>query len=102
MMRISFESNVQAVMAVAILCIGCSHESENRQAHAVIRHMSKDEFFIPDGTTEASWCAAHPLTTWKRMPDASNLAGRAMGKPDSALSGSCDEYGHVKEHTPVR
>ena len=84
-MRIEFNIDVKAVLAVAavaVVSVGSffagAHYQANR-THQGMYSFADVNVPIPNGITEESWCASHPSTNWVRQRE----------------SGSCDEHGDV-------
>jgi hypothetical protein len=112
-MRVSFEVNMKAVLAVvavAGLSVGSFYAGERYQAHKtktldphVATSATADDPFaaiamdiIPDGTTEETWCRSHPNSKWTYGPAKSDPSDRYhLSDGLVPKHGGCDASGNA-------
>jgi hypothetical protein len=101
-MRIAFDVNVKAVLAVlaiGALSVGSFMAGERHQARKVSHSMPSvgHVLVIPSDITTESWCKSHPFSNWK-LADTKNLDEIVARATENASdSGSCDMSGEVWE-----
>jgi hypothetical protein len=108
--RISFEVNVKAVLAVtaivvvAFISFFAGRHYQAAQSPPAINYDALAKQYggvavIPDSEaadSEVSWCEAHPNTTWTFGPiSAESIKGLPAGSVVKPISGGCDELGRV-------